>query len=110
MKTLTIAPDITLKIGQNADENAHLVRISCPHSLWFHLSKFPSPHGILSFPPDTEITEDILHTCAIHVKALSKHKNAQNISMDILPLLYVKNVPTNPGTVSLLKKPRCIHV
>ncbi len=110
MKVITIHEGVILKIGRDAEENARLVRMSDPESIWFHLSKFPSPHGVLVFPSDTEISEDLLRTCASHVKALSKHKNAPNISIDMLPIKYVKNIDTHPGTVSLLKHPKRITV
>ncbi len=110
MKTFIITSNITLKVGQNAQENAYLVHKANADDLWFHLSKFPSPHGLLTVPPDTDITDDVLILCALHVKSLSKHKNASRISIDMLPAKYVKNVPTQIGAVSLLKNPTKLYV
>lgn len=112
MKTVYIDKDrnIILKIGQNAQENAYMVHKAGPDDIWFHLSKFPSPHGLLSFPPDTDITDEIIITCCQQVKALSKHKHAPRISMDVLPAKYVKNIPTQIGAVTLLKQPNKVHV
>ena len=107
-----IVDGMKLCIGENANENSYMVYRASPTDIWFHLSDFPSPHGIL-YTESVEIqqiTSETLEKCALLLKLRSKHKNSTRVSVDILPIKYVENVQTQQGTVILHKTPKKVKV
>ena len=109
MKTYAI-DDMRFIVGTNAGENAYMVAMAKPYHVWFHLSDFPSPHGILEVPEGYKISGETMEKCALLVKTNSKHKNAQRVSIDTLEIRYVEPVKTRLGAVNLHKNPKKIKI
>lgn len=71
--------ELNYYIGQNAKENWDIIDKSNQNDIWFHLSKFPSSHVILSIPKKVklkDISKFTLIHCANKCKQYSKLKNS----------------------------------
>lgn len=107
----TIINDYKVFIGTNDTENTQIILDAKKEQLsavWFHLSKFPSPH-LLLFGELQEIPKGILYECARIVVSRSKYKHMKGLYVDYLPLKCVKALP-KAGQVLLLAKPQKIQV
>jgi predicted ribosome quality control (RQC) complex YloA/Tae2 family protein len=101
------AGDNTIKIGRNCEDNDILLKTCSLDSLWFHLKGMASPHGFLMGP---SISDEHIYKTASLVKQFSKAKNIENVSVEYLPLKYVKLTGEKKGEVYLTKKPNKIFV
>lgn len=105
MKTIPIDNGKIL-IGQNQNENDIILRQCHQEDLWFHLSKGPSAHVILSptTPRDPAVLQNktMKNQCVQLVREHSKC--AQTASVDCLARRHLKLLDT-PGNVLLKKRP-----
>lgn len=106
--TITLADgtqkELIYWIGENDQDNWDLIDKSKQNDLWFHLSDFPSPHGVLEVPTDTnikKIPKSIILQCANKCKSRSKYKNMKT------KIVYteIKNISkgTAVGSVNIRK-------
>ena len=98
-------------IGTNDIENTQIILDAKKEQIdvvWFHLSKFPSPH-LLLFGELQEIPKGVLYECARILVSRSKYKHMKGLYVDYLPLKCVRALP-KPGLVTLLAKPQKIQV
>lgn len=108
--------DYIIKVGRNKEENTQLIiqhqkkydkdSSDDKGPYWFHLKGMPSPHAIV-FTKD--LTFFLIEKAANLVKQFSKAKNLKEISVEYLPLKFVK-CTKNEGEVELLKNPKKIIV
>ena len=69
--------DITIIIGQNAQENWNLINFDCDY-IWLHLNSFPSCHVIIKDNnPDQEVLEYAAQLC----KDNTKYRNLKNLKI-----------------------------
>ena len=100
----------TIKIGENQQENNQLVKQAAINDIWFHLSAFPSPHGILITNADyCKIPKKILYRVAELVKGYSKYGFLKNVKVDYIPIKYIALTDVL-GCVDIKKKPKIIIV
>lgn len=80
MKILLVNESTTVKLGQNANENARLVRNCWGEYTWLHLKHFPSGHVIIEDnAPSDDVIQIAGHLCLSH----TKYKNLPNISVSV---------------------------
>jgi len=103
MKIIQNDDNTTFYIGENAKDNFNILSQAKQNDLWFHLSKCSSPFVILHGKQN----KTNINYAALLCKMNSKYKHMKNISIDYLPVKYVKkSIPV--GTVELKKKPKII--
>ena len=69
--------DITIIIGQNAQENWNLINFDCDY-IWLHLNSFPSCHVIIEDNnPEPEVLEYAAQLC----KENTKYRNLKNLKI-----------------------------
>ena len=104
---------LSIKVGQNAQENQKLCREARQKDLWFHLEKCPSPHAILEIGNSkaSELSSSI-RDCALLVKHFSKKKTAPQASVIYIEakLVSKSGVEDKTGAVSLKKSPKKVSV
>jgi len=73
---------ITIKVGENAQENWKLISDAKQYHLWFHLDNVTSPHVILELPSKTDkiSKSTILYAASICKNCSKYHNNKINIS------------------------------
>lgn len=78
MKTFTY-DNVTIYLGENAQENWDLVTRAHPDYWWFHLSSFPSSHVVLcSFALTNSLRNECVRLCREH----SKFRKIPNLKVD----------------------------
>jgi len=100
-----IIDDYTVKVGQSPQENDDLVSNSPLNSIWLHLQKFSSPHGVILWEePTPEPTLHIIIQAAEKVKENSgkRCRNLKNIGIEYTMLSNVHST-TTPGLVIVSK-------
>ena len=107
MKEIQI-DDYILKIGKNAKENDELISSSEKTYTWFHLSDYPSCHGVINCPLK-DLTKKIIFIVACYIKNNTKYKNLKNLIVDYIELSNIKRT-ADLGKVLLIKKPNKIKV
>jgi predicted ribosome quality control (RQC) complex YloA/Tae2 family protein len=98
-----------IEIGRNQMENDKLIKTSRQNSLWFHVKDQPSPHGILTCLNNSKLDKEVIKRTAELVKAFSKAKNINKVSIEYIELSKIKTTAT-PGLVLLKKTPNYIVV
>ena len=94
MKQLLI-DDITIKIGENANENWELSLKSKGEYTWIHLASFPSPHVIIEHEsPSTQL----INEGGILCKLYSKYKNLRNLKISVTTCSNLKK-GDKPGEI-----------
>jgi hypothetical protein len=95
-------------LGRNDKENDVLLSTSHQNDWWLHLSKGPSPHGILRCACSSSAGDKrrcIREVCA-EIKAHSKQAGARKVSVDVYMRKNVKSLKNEKaGLVELKKKP-----
>ena len=72
--------NVTIKLGQNANENQQLWYSANPKHIWIHLSSFPSSHVIIEDEnPDKQLIDFAAKLCKMN----SKYKNLKNIKYTV---------------------------
>ena len=72
--------NVTIKLGQNAQENTLLVSESEPNYTWIHLESFPSGHVIVCCDePSNEVLAYAMKICLDG----TKYKNMKNIKASV---------------------------
>ena len=69
--------DITIIIGQNAQENWDLINFDCDY-IWLHLNSFPSCHVIIE---DNNPEQEVLEYAAQLCKENTKYRNLKNLKI-----------------------------
>ena len=69
--------DITIIIGQNAQENWDLINFDCDY-IWLHLNSFPSCHVIIE---DNNPEQEVLEYAAQLCKDNTKYRNLKNLKI-----------------------------
>lgn len=80
-----------VRIGQSAQENWDLIDDSSQNDIWFHLSKFPSPHVVLQNPENIsikKIPKQLIVKCA----DLCKYHNKYSSMTVTIIYTEIKNV------------------
>ena len=98
-----------IEIGRNQMENDKLLKTSRQNSIWFHLKDQPSPHGILTCLNNSKLDRDGIKRTAELVKAYSKAKDLNKISVEYIERSKITTT-TTPGLVYLKKTPNYIMV
>ena len=90
-------------IGKSAYENHHIIDISNPYDLWFHVSDYPSCHVICKLENiryNAKLFNKIIKQGAVICKQNCNLKNKKDLSISYTHLKNIKK--TNiPGEVSL---------
>ena len=107
MKTYYIDSYI-LKVGSNKEDNQELVEDSDKNHTWFHLSDYPSCHGVINCSLDS-IYSTLIYKCACKIKKNSKYSSEINVSIDYTKIGNLK-LTTNVGEVKYTKKPNKLKV
>jgi predicted ribosome quality control (RQC) complex YloA/Tae2 family protein len=94
MKTYTyfdskISKELTIKVGENAQENWDIISCSDQSDIWFHLYKNPSPHVVLCTENNKKIAKTSIKYAASLCKEYSKLSNLKNVKV---VYTYIKNV------------------
>lgn len=102
-------PNNPIKIGDNAIDNRTIIKEAKFTDYWFHLTKFPSCHVIISVDEEYPINQEMIKHCAYLVKNNTKYKNFKNITVNYTT---IKNVyPTDiPGKVIVKHKPNSLKI
>lgn len=103
MRLFTSQSGITIKVGENANENDVLIKTSHQDSIWCHLDNFPSPHVVINDSnPDAETIRDAYQL----VKYYSKYKDHPQLKIISTAIRNVKRIdPQKPGLVQLKISP-----
>jgi predicted ribosome quality control (RQC) complex YloA/Tae2 family protein len=102
--------EITFTIGQNADENDHIIDAACSNDIWFHVDNKKSCHVIATVPDnfDRKNLKYIISQGAVLCKKYSYPKEKS------LPIVFtrVKNIQkTNtPGMVFIPEDCKSVKV
>ena len=96
--------DITIRVGQTAEENWDLIDDSNQNDLWFHVEKQPSPHVIIKVPSKVTLSKSTLNYAALLCKEHSKYAQINHVS-----IIYteIKNVKKGESVGSVLLKKKC---
>ncbi len=100
MKYLQLDENISLLIGQNAQDNWNLLSKSNSKNIFLHISSFSSAYGIIDFKNSSLLlNKRIINIAANHIKdTSSKTKNLNRVSIDYTPVSNVCK-GTNIGEV-----------
>ena len=91
--------DITIIIGQNAQENWNLINFDCDY-IWLHLNSFPSCHVIIEDNnPEPEVLEYAAQLC----KENTKYRNLRNLRVNYTLLSNITKAETE-GAVYMKSK------
>jgi len=101
-----IIDDITVILGNNAQENTQLVKESNQNYIWFHLKSFSSPHLILQAQNPSK--SDIIKSAQL-LKDNTKYKNMKNLTIEYTQIKNVK-LTTTLGEVILKKSPNQVKI
>ena len=107
MKIIQVG-EYTFQIGKNSTENDELVHTSKPESTWFHLTDFPSCHGVINCPID-KLKSQHIFICACNIKNNTKYRKMKKLKVSYITMKYVQPTSTL-GRVILTKKPKKIKV
>lgn len=77
-----VIQDYKLFIGEDKVDNWKILDNAQNYHLFFHLSSFSSPYGILEIPPKIKISKNIKNICKNYIIQNTKHKNNKNIKID----------------------------
>ena len=79
MKVVTVN-NVSIKLGQNAEENTKLVKSSLPKYFWIHLESFPSGHVIV----ETDVyDEDTIRQACILCLENSKYRRLKHVCFSV---------------------------
>ena len=107
MKTIKI-DNYTFRIGKNSKENDDIIETSKNDDIWFHLTDYPSCHGVIDCPMK-DLTSKIIFICASNIKNNTKFKKIKNIIVSYIEIENVSRTSVS-GQVILKKNPRKIKV
>ena len=102
----------TIRVGSNQAENDALIKKSSQHAMWFHLKDFPSPHVIVvNTITAGEFDAEVIRRAAMLVKqrAAVNIRGLRKVDVNYLTVKHVQRTET-PGTVIMLRSPKCIQV
>ncbi|OHT12389.1 fibronectin/fibrinogen binding-related protein [Tritrichomonas foetus] len=103
MRIFETAAGITIKVGENAQENDKLVKESHQDYIWCHLENQPSPHAVIeTINPDTNTINKALQL----VKYYSKAKTTNKVNLIFTKIRDLTPVKNRPGMVNMKKVPR----
>jgi len=96
--------EITIQVGQTAEENWKLIDDACQNDIWFHVDKQPSPHVIIKMPPKVSLSNSTIKYAASLCKENSKYKNISKVS-----IIYteIKNISKGKDVGSVILKKKC---
>jgi len=81
--------EITIYIGQSAQENWKLIDDASQNDLWFHVSEHPSPHVIIKMPEKGKISPKTIKYAAVLCKQHSKLKGMKKLSIMYTDIKHV---------------------
>jgi len=84
--------EVTISIGQSAQENWDLIAQSQQTDLWFHLEGHPSPHVIISRPESSMgsgLSNQTLKSAAAYCKQYSKLSGLRRATVIYTEIKYV---------------------
>lgn len=87
--------DLTITVGQNAQENWNIIDNSSDFDIWFHLgNNMPSPHVVISVPDKKKIKQLSNNTIKYAASLCKMHSSKQYCNLHNLPVIYtnIKNV------------------
>lgn len=100
MRDFISSNGIIIHVGQNENENDHMVRTFNRQWLWIHLEKIPSPHVVIeSSDPDSATLKEAFLLC----KFYSKAKTATSINAISTKIHNLTPVKNKPGMVTFSK-------
>lgn len=91
--------EITIYLGQSAEENWKLIDQSNQNDLWFHLADHPSSHVVINIPEKTKISNNTIKYAAVLCKEHSKLSNLKKVTV----------IYTNIKNVSKADKPGSVY-
>ena len=75
----------TIILGENAEENQHLVLNSNANDYWAHISDHPSAHAIICNPSGSRVNIKIIkRACCLIKSASNKCKSISKLQFDVL--------------------------
>lgn len=101
-----------IRVGANKAENDALIKKSSQHAMWFHLKDFPSPHVVVVNTTNAgEFDAEVIRRAAMLVKQRSavSIRGLRKVGVNYLAVKHVQRTET-PGTVIMLRAPKCIQV
>ncbi len=98
-------PANLIRIGNNAQENDDLIKISSQNDVWFHLSNLPSCHVVIQQSKKHKVTKEMILYCAELVKLNTKYKNYNRLQVDYTEIKNITRTKT-PGTVTFKSRNR----
>lgn len=100
----------TIFIGENAEENQHLVLNSNANDYWAHISGYPSAHAVISNPNGTRVHNKIIkRACCIIKSNSTKCKSISKLQFDVCRISNLITTDT-PGLVELIETPKKIVI
>ena len=80
---------VTFHIGQNAEENNHLVQISNPEDIWFHAKQISSCH-VVAYLPSIKLEKKELQKVIRQGSLLCKQHTKKLSSIPKVEIIYTK--------------------
>ncbi len=100
----------TIYIGENAEENQHLVLNSNADDYWAHISDHPSAHAIICNPSGSRVNIKIIkRACCLIKSANNKCKSISKLQFDVCRISNLVTSDT-PGLVTLIDTPKKILI
>ncbi|AYV78224.1 MAG: protein of unknown function DUF814 [Edafosvirus sp.] len=81
--------EITIYIGQSAEENWKLIDDASQNDLWFHVAEHPSPHVIIKVPEKAKVSPKTIKYAAVLCKQYSKLKSMKKLSIMYTDIKHV---------------------
>lgn len=89
-RTFTVADDLLLFIGKNANENLSILRKAQPFDLWMHLRERPGAHAILRRTRGRKVTDEELRKAGVFVAEQTMKRRANELKGEAFDLLVVE--------------------
>ena len=100
----------TIYIGENAEENQHLVLNSNANDYWAHISGYPSAHAVISNPSGSRVHNKIIkRACCLIKSGSTKCKSISKLQFDVCRISNL-NTTSTPGLVELKEAPKKITI
>lgn len=92
-------------IGENANENQHIVLNSNANDYWAHISNYPSAHAVIRNPSGSRVHNKVVkRACCIIKSASKKCKSIPKLQFDVCRISNLATTDT-PDIVKVISEP-----